>query len=158
LLWGDLPDTILAYQGLRQRGFEKQIVIDPQFLRPHESQQALIGAFSFLPSITVDTETQTAMESLVKSAYKTAYELSHDNFVSGAQGAALFDALSMTNETSLTVLSLGIGNDTQSLRNAMNDLFLNSASGVGVNGRYDFQAQRDGLSVSGLTMQRLNPQ
>lgn len=157
LVWGGVQDSILAYQSLRERGFEKQIIVPPALLLRDDYAQEVIGAFSLLPNLEKESSIVNDGSEVALARYKSFYEQQNGDLTQWRQAAASYDALSLLNQTSLTVLSIGIGDNTPALRSAMNETFSSLGVVTGVNATYDFGLSREGIRANSLSMQRANP-
>ncbi len=119
LLWDDdVERTISAYQALRDRGFEKNVYINPSVFERLTDKSQLRAAFTLVPAI-FDNRLDSQHPSFAQIAsYRNAYEERYG--VTDYGGYELFDALTIISLASEQTLSYGI-TEASALRSALQE-------------------------------------
>lgn len=117
LLWDDdVERTIRAYKALRDRGFEKNVYINPSVFERLTDKSQMRAALTLVAAV-FDSELDNQHSSFAQIiSYRKAYEERYGN--TDYRGYELFDALTIISLAAEQTLSYGI-TETSALRSAL---------------------------------------
>jgi len=144
LLWDDdVERTIRAYKALRDRGFEKNVYINPAVFERLSDKSQLRAALTLVPAI-FDSRLDSHHPSFEQiESYRKAYEERYGN--RDYTGYELFDALSIFSLAAEQTLSYGI-TETSALRSALQESLENLGLLSGLTGSLNMTYPSEPLS------------
>jgi branched-chain amino acid transport system substrate-binding protein len=139
LVWGLPQDTNVAYNALRKRGFEKDIILNPALLDGITIPTFYNGAVFPVPAVMVSTLPDTQPNYLESFRFVTAMATNHGPNRVNYQGAYAYDAVMLVESALEQALTFGIpADDTVNLRFALRDALIGMPDYKGAAAVYDY--------------------
>ncbi len=139
LVWGLPQDTTLAYNALRKRGYENNIILNPALLDGITIPTFYNDALFPVPAVMVPTLPETQPNYLESFRFVTAMSTNYGPNRVGYQGAYAYDAVMLLEGALEQALTFGIPEaDTANLRYALRDALIGMPSYKGAAAVYDY--------------------
>jgi branched-chain amino acid transport system substrate-binding protein len=147
LVWGLAQDTTLAYNALRKRGYENNVILNPALLDGITIPTFYNDAVFPVPAVMVPTLPETQPNYLESFRFVTAMSTNYGPNRVGFQGAYAYDAVMLVEAALEQALTFGIPEgDTASLRYAVRDALIGMPSYKGAAAVYDY-SDSDNIGV-----------
>ena len=159
-VWGLAQDSALAYSGLRARGYEKDVVLNPALLEPTSrlAPATFVGAlFPVSPAeLTAVPPTHPGYEAL--QAYRRDMALAYAGRVP-SEGALAYDAVILLEAAFEAAYTYGVPLDSVSaLRGVLRDAFVGMGAVAGASAVFDYdENDHVGVVPRSLLLARLTP-
>jgi branched-chain amino acid transport system substrate-binding protein len=141
LVWGLPQDSLLAYNALRKRGFERDVILNPALLESVSVPTLYNDAVFPLPAVSVaQTLPDTQPNYLEAFRFATAMATNYGANRVTYQAAYAYDAVTLLEAALEQALTFGIPmNDTTNLRLALRDALIGMPSYKGAAAVYDYK-------------------
>jgi ABC-type branched-subunit amino acid transport system substrate-binding protein len=150
LVWGLPRDSALAYQALRERGYEREIILNPVLLSGGLNLLEVEGASFILSPVQVASSLPNTHPNYLNS-FRFASEMAQGGAVS-VDGAYAYDALNLIKAALEQVLTYGIPvDDIPALRYGLRDAFIGLVPYNGVAAVYNY-TEADHLGLEPLSL------
>ena len=147
LVWGLQQDTTLAYNALRKRGFEKDVILNPALLDGVTIPTFYNNAVFPVPAVMVPTLPDTQPNYLESFRFVTAMATNYGPNRVGFRGAYAYDAVILVEHALEQALTFGIpADDTANLRFALRDALIGMPAYKGAAAVYDY-SDSDNIGV-----------
>jgi branched-chain amino acid transport system substrate-binding protein len=139
LVWGLPQDTNVAYNALRKRGYENNVILNPALLDGVTIPTYYNDAVFPVPAVMVPTLPDTQPNYLESFRFVTAMTTNYGPNRVGYQGAYAYDAVLLLESALEQALTFGIPtDDTTNLRYALRDALIGMPSYKGAAAVYDY--------------------
>jgi branched-chain amino acid transport system substrate-binding protein len=139
LVWGLQPDSTLAYNALRKRGYENDVILNPALLDGATLPTFYNNAVFPVPAVMVPTLPDTQPNYLEAFRFVTAMSTNYGPNRVGYQGAYAYDAVMLIEGALEQALTFGIPrDDTANLRFALRDALVGMPPYKGAAAVYDY--------------------
>ena len=160
-VWGLAQDSALAYAGLRARGYEKDVVLNPALLEPGtrvDPASFTGGLFPVSPAaLSVAPPAVPSYESL--QTYRRDLAGSYPAGRVPSAGAFAYDAVALLEAAYEAAYTYGVPLDNvTALRGVLRDAFVGMGAVTGATAVFDYdEADHVGVVPSSLVLARLTP-
>jgi branched-chain amino acid transport system substrate-binding protein len=139
LVWGLQQDSTLAYNALRKRGYENNVILNPALLDGSTVPTFYNDAVFPVPAVMVPTLPDTQPNYLESFRFVTAMSTNYGPNQIGFQGAYAYDAVMLLQAALEQALTFGIPTDNvASLRYALRDALIGMPAFKGAAAVYDY--------------------
>jgi branched-chain amino acid transport system substrate-binding protein len=139
LVWGLPQDTTLAYNALRKRGYENNVILNPALLDGITIPAFYNDAVFPVPAVMVQTLPDTQPNYLESFRFVTAMSTNYGPNRVGFQGAYAYDAVMLIQAALEQALTFGIPpEDMDNLRYALRDALVGMPPFKGAAAVYDY--------------------
>jgi branched-chain amino acid transport system substrate-binding protein len=139
LVWGLQQDSTLAYNALRKRGYEKDVILNPALLDGLTIPTFYNDAVFPVPAVIVQTLSETQPNYLESFRFVTAMATNYGPNRVSYQGAYAYDAVMLLEGALEQALTFGIPpEDTGNLRAALRDALVGMPPYKGAAAVYDY--------------------
>lgn len=143
LVWGGARDSVLAYQALRERGFEGNVILNPNGINLSEVE----GAHVVLSPLQVASSL-----AITHPNYQNSLDFANQIRPINMDTAYLYDALDLLKAALEQVYTFGIPTDNlPALRYALRDALIGLGAITGVAATYDY-SETDPIGVMPLSL------
>jgi branched-chain amino acid transport system substrate-binding protein len=147
LVWGLQQDTTVAYNALRKRGFERDVILNPALLDGVTIPAVYNDAVFPVPAVMVETLAETQPNYLESFRFVTAMSTNYGPNRVSFQGAYAYDAVMLVESALEQALTFGIpSDDTANLRFALRDALIGMPAYKGAAAVYDY-SDTDNIGV-----------
>jgi branched-chain amino acid transport system substrate-binding protein len=147
LVWGLPQDSSVAYNALRKRGYENNVILNPALLDGITIPTFYNDALFPVPAVMVPTLPETQPNYLESFRFVTAMSTNYGPNRVGYQGAYVYDAVMLVEGALEQALTFGIpAEDTANLRYALRDALIGMPSYKGAAAVYDY-SDSDNIGV-----------
>lgn len=160
-VWGLAQDSALAYESLRTRGYEKDVVLNPALLEPGTRTNPATfngGLFPVSPAeLAVLPPTQPSYEAL--QTYRRDLAAAYPAGRVPSAGAFAYDALSLLEAAFEAAYTYGVPLDNvTALRGVLRDALVGMGAVTGATAVFDYdENDHVGAVPSSLVLARLSP-
>jgi ABC-type branched-subunit amino acid transport system substrate-binding protein len=146
LVWGLPQDSLLAYNALRKRGFEREIIMNPALLEGVSVPTLYNDAVFPMPAVSVAQALPDTQPNYLEAfRFATAMATNYGPNSVTYQGAYAYDAVMLIEGALEQALTFGIPlDDTANIRSAMRDALIGMSGFKGAAAVYDY---RDGDAI-----------
>lgn len=160
-VWGLAHDSALAYAGLRVRGFEKDVVLNPELLEPasRADPTSFMGGLFPVSPVQVSAALPPAHPSYSSlQTFRREMAAAYPGRVP-SQGALAYDALMLLEAAYEAAYTYGVPLDSvKALRGVLRDAFVGLGPQAGATAVFDFEeADHVGVVPGSLLLARLSP-
>ena len=160
-VWGLARDSALAYAGLRARGYEKDVVLNPALLEPESRVNTATfngGLFPVSPAeLAILPPTQPSYSSL--QTYRRDLAAAYPAGRVPSAGAFAYDAVALLEAAFEAAYTYGVPLDSvTALRSVLRDAFVGMGPVTGATAVFDYdENDHIGVVPSSLVLARLTP-